>query len=104
MRVFMTLTLAVTIQTAGSLGRELIARNLPVPKDAADLELPITGYSVLDDGGGFAIAYYLAEPDNSLRELRVRSFDKLTRTWRSATFPQPIGSVLSIKRGGGYLY
>jgi len=104
MQIFMTLVLAVTIQTAGSLGRELLGRNLPVPKDAADLELPITSYSVLDDSRGFVIAYYLAESDNSLHELRVRSFDKLTRTWRSATFPDPIGSVLSIKRAGGYLY
>lgn len=104
MRVFMTLILAVTIQTGGPLGRELLVRSLPVPKDAADLELPITSYSVLDDSRGFVIAYYLAESDNSLHELRVRSFDKLTRTWRSATFPEPIGSVLSIKRGGGYLY
>lgn len=104
MRVFMTLVLAVTIQTAGSLGRELLARNLPVPKEAADLELPITSYSVLDDERGFVIAYYLVTSDNSLGELRVRAFDKLTRTWRSAAFPEPIGSVLSIRRGGGYLY
>ena len=39
-----------------SVGAELLARNLPVPRDAADLEQPITSYSVLDDSRGFVIA------------------------------------------------
>jgi hypothetical protein len=85
-------------------GAELLARNLPVPKDAADLEQPITSYSVLDDSRGFVIAYYGLESDNSLHELRIRSYDKRTRTWRSKTFPEPIGSVLKIQRSAGYLY
>jgi hypothetical protein len=104
MPVLMTLMLLVTAQTAGSLGRELLARNLPAPRDAQDLELPITSYSVLDDDRGFVIAYYLADADNSLHELRVRSFDQATRAWRSATFSESIGSVLSIGRKGAYLY
>jgi hypothetical protein len=85
-------------------GAELLARNLPVPKDAADLDQPITSYSVLDDSRGFVIAYYAQEPDNILHELRVRSFDNRTRTWRSKTFPEPIGSILKIQRHAGYLY
>ena len=32
------------------------------------------------------------------------SFDKSTRAWHSATFPEPIGSVMSIERIGAYLY
>jgi hypothetical protein len=87
-----------------TLGRELLSRNLPAPSDLADLEQPITSYSVLDDSRGFVIAYYALEPDNVLHELRVRSFDKRTRTWRSKTFPEPIGSVLRLHRGGGYLF
>jgi hypothetical protein len=86
------------------LGAELLARNLPVPKDAADLDQPITSYSVLDDSRGFVIAYYALEADNSLHELRVRSYDKRTSTWRSKTFEEPIGSVLHIVRGAGHLY
>jgi hypothetical protein len=83
---------------------ELLARSLPVPKDAADLDQPITSYSVLDDRRGFVIAYYAVEPDNILHELRVRSYDKRTRTWRSKTFPEPIGSILHVERNAGYLY
>lgn len=86
------------------LGGELLARNLPVPRDAVDLDRPITSYSVLDDSQGFVIAYYMQEPDNALHELRVRSFDKRTRTWRSRTFAQPIGSILEVQRHAGYLY
>ena len=74
-----------------------------MPADAADLEQPITSYSVLDDDRGFVIAYYALEADNSLHELRLRSFDKRTRTWRSKTFPEPIGSILKIQRNAGYL-
>jgi hypothetical protein len=87
-----------------SVGAELLARNLPVPKDAADLDKPITSYSVLDDRKGFIIAYYAQEPDGILHELRVRSFDKGTRIWRSKTFPEPIGSILHLQRNAGYLY
>jgi hypothetical protein len=87
-----------------SLSAELLARNLPVPRDAADLQQPITSYSVLDDGRGFVIAYYALEADTTLHELRIRSYDKRTRTWRSKTFPEPIGPVLHIVRGAGHLY
>jgi len=85
---------------------ELLARNLPPPKDADDLDKPITSYSVLDDGQGFVIAYYAlyARDDDRLHDLRVRSFDKRSRTWRSTTFPESIGSVLRIMRGRGYLF
>jgi hypothetical protein len=87
-----------------SLGMELLKRNLPVPKGAADLEQPITSYSVLDDSRGFVIAYYGVEPDERLHELRVRSYDERTRIWRSTTFSEPIGSVLHLRRGAGHLY
>lgn len=87
-----------------SLGAALLARNLPVPRDAMDLEQPITSYSVLEDRRGFVIAYYAVEPDGLLHELRVRSFDKSTRTWRAKTFRDPIGGVIDIRRGGGHLY
>lgn len=87
-----------------TLGAELLARNLSVPKDAADLDQPITSYSVLDDSRGFVIAYYALEADNILHELRVRSYDKRTRVWHSKTFSEPIGSVLHIVRGAGHLY
>jgi hypothetical protein len=85
---------------------ELVARNLPAPKDADDLDKPITGYSVLDDRQGFVIAYYAlyARDDDRLHDLRVRSFDKRSRTWRSTTVPESIGSVLRIMRGRGYLF
>ena len=69
----------LTIQTAESLGRELLARNLAAPKDVADLEMPHHQLSALDDDRAFMIAYYVTTPDNSLNELRVRSFDKSTR-------------------------
>jgi hypothetical protein len=87
-----------------SVGAELLARNLPVPKDAADLEQPITSYSVLDDNRGFVIAYYGQEPDGMLHELRVRSFDRRTRIWRSRTFAEPIGSILKLERNAGIIY
>ena len=85
---------------------ELLARNLPPPKDADDLDNPIISYSVLDDRQGFVIAYYTlyARDDDRLHDLRVRSFDKRSRTWRSTTFPESIGSVLRIMRGRGYLF
>jgi hypothetical protein len=81
---------------------ELLARNLPAPNDADDLDQPITDYLVLDDRQGFVIAYYPL--DGSLHDLRIRSFDKHSRTWRSTTFPEPIGSVLRIMRGRDYLF
>ncbi len=87
-----------------TVGAELLERNLPVPKDAADLEQPITSYSVLQDVRGFVIAYYGVEPDGALHELRVRSYDTRTMSWRSKTFPEPIGSILKIQRYAGYLY
>jgi hypothetical protein len=85
---------------------ELLARNLPAPKDAGDIDKPITDYKVLDDRQGFVIAYYASDAadDNRLHELRIRSFDKRSRVWRSITFPQPIGSVLRLVRGRGYLF
>ena len=83
---------------------ELLEHNLPVPKDAADLQQPITSYSVLDDSHGFVIAYYLVEPDGLLHALHIRSYDKRTRAWRTQTFPDPIGSILNIQRHRGYFY
>lgn len=101
--MFVALLVAALLQKPASLGSELLVRNLPVPQDAADLEQPITSYSVLDDSRGFVIAYYGLEGDR-LHELRVRSYDKRTKTWRSRTFPEPIGSVLDIRRGAGHLF
>ena len=86
---------------------ELLARNLPAPKDADDLDKPIMDFFVLDDRQGFVIAYYARYAVNDSRvhdDLRVRSFDKRSRTWRSTTFPESIGSVLRIMRGPGYLF
>jgi hypothetical protein len=97
------LLVTAALQKPASLGAELRVRNLPVPRDAADLDRPITSYSVLDDSRGFVIAYY-EENGISLRELHVRSYDKRTRLWRSNTFPEPIGSVLDVRRGAGHLY
>jgi len=91
-------------KASATLGAELLARNLPAPADLADLDQPITSYSFLDDSRGFVIAYYVRESDESLHELRVRSFDSRTRTWRSKIFAEPIGSVLKVERNAGYLY
>ena len=85
-------------------GAELLSRSLPVPKDAGDLEQPITSYSVLDDSRGFVIAYYLVEADGLLHALHIRSYDTRTRAWRSTTLPEPIGSILKIERNGGIIY
>jgi hypothetical protein len=82
---------------------ELLSKNLPAPSDAADLDRPITSYSVLDDVRAFVIAYYVQGPEAGLQNLRVRLFDKRTRTWRSTTHGA-IGSVLKIERHAGYLY
>ena len=92
------------LQRPDTLGAALLQRNLPAPKDAADLEQPITSYSVLDDERGFVIAYYGVEADGMLHELRVRSYDRQAGAWRSARFPEPIGSVLSVKRSKGFLF
>jgi hypothetical protein len=101
--IFATL-LAVNIQRAGTLGAELLVRNLPVPADAADLDQPITSYSTLEDERGFAIAYYGVEPDGMLHELRVRTYDAATRKWRKWTQTEPIGSVTRLSRGGRFLF
>lgn len=100
----LVLLLCQISQDVPTLGAELVKRNLPVPRDAADLGQPITSYSVLEDVRGFVIAYYGVEPDGALHELRVRSYDKRTRSWRSKTFPEPIGSILKVQRHAGYLY
>ena len=99
--LFIVLLLA---QDRGTLTGEVTARGLPMPPRAVDLERRLTSYSVMDDDKGFVIAYYTVEPDGGLHELRVRSFDRRTRTWNSAVFREPIGSVLSIVRGGELLY
>ena len=103
-----TLVLVVALvlesQQAGSLGLELANRNLPAPPRADDLNAPITSYSVLDDATGFVIAYYAEALDNQLHELRIRSYDKGSRTWRVLAQKEPTGSVVSIHRGGGFLY
>jgi hypothetical protein len=101
--ILVALVVAAAVQNA-TLGSEIARRNLPVPPAAADLDQPITSYSVLDDDGGFVIAYYGVEPDGQLHELRVRAFDARSRTWRMKQFPEPIGAVLSVQRHGGYLY
>jgi hypothetical protein len=104
------LLVALMLQSAPALPigvrAELVARNLPAPKDADDLDKPIIDDCVLDDRQGFVIAYraFYAVNDSRLHDLRVRSFDKRSRTWRSTTFPEPIGSVLRIMRGRGYLF
>ena len=95
---FLLVILTVTLQKTPTLASGLLQRHLPVPGEAPELERPITSYSVLDDNSRFVIAYYPVEPDDLLHELRVRSFDKRTRVWRSATFPGPIGSVLRFSR------
>jgi hypothetical protein len=100
--VFLLLQSAQRGQTG--IGAELLERNLRAPKDAADLDQPITSYSVLDDSRGFVIAYYLVEADGLLHALHIRSFDTRTRTWRSRTFPEPIGSILKIERNAGLIY
>ncbi len=101
---FLLVILTVTLQKTPTLASELLQRHLPVPGEAPELERPITSYSVLDENSRFVIAYYTVEPDDLLHELRVRSFDKRSHAWRSATFPEPIGSVLEIQSHGGYLY
>lgn len=83
---------------------EVLSHSLPLPKDGADLDRPITSYSVLDDKRGFVIAYYAQEPDSRLHELRVRAFDRRAGSWRLKTFPEPIGSILKVERHAGYLY
>ena len=100
----LVLALAFGSQLAGSLGLELANRGLPAPPNAADLNGPITSYSVLDDEAGFAIAYYAEALDGALHELRVRSYDRKTRVWRLLDLKESIGSVLSIHRGGGFLF
>jgi hypothetical protein len=95
---------AMGVQATATLGGEVVRRNLPAPPEVHDLEQAITSYAVLDDERGFVIGYYAVEPDGSLHELRVRAFDNGSRTWRLKTFDEPIGSVLSIQRGGRFLY
>ncbi len=101
---FILLALSLSLPPARELRAELLARNLPLPRDAADLDHPITSYAVLDDPAGFVIAYYTVEPDGLLHELRIRAHDKQTRAWRMMTRVEPIGSVLSVKRNGQFLY
>ena len=102
--VAVTVALVLGSQQAGSLSVELSVRNLPVPPNANDLHWPITSYSALDDARGFVIAYYGQAPDGLLHELRIRSYDKATQTWRVLDLKEPIGSVVSIHRGGGFLF
>ena len=101
--LLVVLSIGAQNQRAATFGAELLRRSLPVPSDAADLEQPITSYSTLDDERGFAIAYYGVEPDGMLHELRVRSFDPASRTWRKWTQPEPIGSVTRLHRAGPFL-
>ena len=96
--------LGAALQRPASLGAELLARNLPVPADAADLDQPITSHAVLDDAQGFVIAYYGVDPDGALHELRVRAFDRATRVWRKWTRPEPIGGVVEVQRAGRFLF
>lgn len=91
------------VQEASTLASELRGRNLPIPPDAADIDHPIASYEVLDDAAGFVIGYYTLEADKLLHDLRVRSYDRQTATWRFATF-DAIGSVVSIKRHAGLIY
>src|SRR5687768_3600532 len=98
------LLLTATLQRPASLGAELLARNLPAPPGAADLARPITSHAVLDDAKGFAIAYYSVERDGLLHELKIRSFDRAARMWHAFTRAEPIGSILSVTRGGRFLY
>ena len=91
-------------QREATLGSELLRRNLPVPGDAGDLDQPITSYSTLDDEMGFSIAYYGVEPDGALHELRVRTYDRSSRTWRRWTRAEPIGAVIGLQRGGRFLF
>jgi len=97
------LLLSVMLQTAPTLGSELLERNLPAPPDAADLDQTITSYAVLDDQQWFVIGYYHTAQDALLHELQVRSLDKRAGVWRRATF-DAIGSVLSLTRHNRFIY
>lgn len=99
----LVLLLSMIVQNAPTLGAELLARNLSVPPDTADLEQTITDYAVFDDQRWFVIGYYDMPRDGLLHELQVRSFDKRAGVWRRATF-DAIGSVLSVKRHRGFIY
>jgi hypothetical protein len=106
MRVLLIAVLltTTTLQRPASVAAELLARSLPPPADAADLDRAITSHAVLDDAQGFVIAYYAVEPDGMLHELRIRSFDRATRVWRKWTRAEPIGGVVGLQRGGRYLF
>jgi hypothetical protein len=100
------LLVSVALQAGGSwpaLGVQLREFNVPVPADA-NADQQITSFSTLDDDRVFVIAYYDFVPDSLLHDLRVRAFDKRARTWRSQTFSDPIGSILSIEHVASLLY
>jgi hypothetical protein len=73
-----------------------------------DLDREITSYAVASDESWFAIAYYWHTGSDLLPpELRVRTLDRRTDTWRSAVFdPNKVkgGSALRIARRPGFVY
>lgn len=101
--LLIALLLSTPPQSVPTLSAELLERNLPAPRDAADLQQPITSHAVFDDGRWFVIAYYEQAADGLLHELRVRSYDKRAMAWHGATF-EAIGSILSIARHAGLTY
>ena len=73
-----------------------------------DLDREITSYAVASDADWFAIAYYWHTGSDLLPpELRVRTLDRRTDTWRSAVFDTDKvkgGSALRIARRPGFVY
>jgi hypothetical protein len=91
-------------QAPATLRTQISALNLPLPHDADDLDTPTTSGKIFRDARAVVFAYYEAAADGRLHALHVRAFDKRARTWRSVVYPQPIGSVVDIRHGGGVFY
>jgi hypothetical protein len=107
------LLIALLVSSAGSgtlqatstwptLAETLREHRVPMP-DGVDGAQRITSFEMLDDAGGFVIAYYDVVPDGLLHTLHVRAFDRRSRTWHAAAF-DAIGSVLSVQRAGRLLF
>jgi hypothetical protein len=105
--LLVTLLVSARLQVNGNWPtlREVLDNAGVQPPSGFETSQRITSFSSLDDDDfWFVIGFYEVHPDGMLHELHVWAFDKRRERWRSVSFPEPIGSVITIQRGGSFFY
>jgi hypothetical protein len=88
-----------------TLAEELARHGVPITSAIDDGSKRITSYDILDSADWFGIGYYWLQEDGRLpQEVRIRTYDKAGKLWRSIVIPERLGSILHFRRHFGLFY